>query len=152
MLWLPLRLKCIVNWCSNLKGLKSGLDTTEWFCCIQVYYSGYEQQWSKDWCSQHTDVSDQNNCIHLTTTTMRTLFFILGFFGKRISTISTISYITLSCVLVSKVWCCCTEELPRSLPVVAPPTIKQFDSNTCTPLSHVMSCMYISQCSLSQVL
>ena len=69
---------------------------------MQVYYRGYDQKWSRDWCAQYTHATEFDNCIYWSTNTMRTLFFVLGFFGERV--LMVISFTVASpCVAVGVV-------------------------------------------------
>lgn len=47
----------------------------------EVYYRDYEQQWTKNWCADYGTGTDLERCVQWSSTTMRTVFFIIGFFG-----------------------------------------------------------------------
>lgn len=48
----------------------------------ELYYKDYEQQWTKNWCADYGTGAELQKCVHWSSTTMRTVFLIIGLFGE----------------------------------------------------------------------
>lgn len=54
------------------------------FLQFQFYYKGFEQEWTKNWCSQYDNDAQVQKCVEWCVASMRTVFFIIGFIGENV--------------------------------------------------------------------
>lgn len=74
---------CLASTTAAQSGAVAGLGTA--FVAkpllYEFYYKGFEQEWTKNWCSQYDNDAQVQKCVEWCVASMRTVFFIIGFIG-----------------------------------------------------------------------